>query len=182
MVRDWRNVKMPFLIIFGVIASVLILFSYKNTMTTTNYLSIAKALVIKWESLRLNAYQDVGGLWTIGYGHLIKANEPYHPYGTQKTISIVEAVELLLKDMSSAIDCVNRKVKVPLTTNQRAALISFVFNVGCGAFSDSTMLRKINASDFSGASDEFDKWIYAKGKKIDGLANRRMNEKQIFNS
>ena len=64
--------------------------------------------------------------------------------------------------------------------NQFDALVSFVFNMGVGAFSTSTMLKFINANHFPLAAGQFDRWVYAKGKKLEGLVKRRKEEKELF--
>lgn len=71
-------------------------------------------------------------------------------------------------------------VKVPFKSDyQHAAMLSFVYNVGIGNFSSSTMLKKLNAGNYSGACLELTKWIYAKGKKLNGLVTRRTKEYQF---
>jgi GH24 family phage-related lysozyme (muramidase) len=114
---------------------------------------------------------------TIGWGHT---------YGVKlgRTISEAEAEVLLDHDYQQAEDDVLELVTVPLTDNQLGALTSFVFNLGQGNFSKSTLLRKINASDFAGAAAEFDKWVYATVNgvktKLSGLVVRRKLERSLF--
>ncbi len=131
-------------------------------------------LVKKWEGLRLEPYRDSAGLWTVGYGHLL-------PQGnTLKPITKQQADILLDHDIETARRAVSDLVTVPLTHNQRAALVSFVFNVGRGNFANSTLLRKLNAGDYDGAAREFGRWVYAGGRKVAGLENRRFDEMQTF--
>lgn len=139
-----------------------------------------KELIAGSEGLRTDAYQDVAGKWTIGYGHLIQPGEPYHPYGTVREISTEEADALFARDTSIATGCVNESVTVPLTDNQRAALVSFVFNVGCGAFRNSTLLKKLNSGDYESAADELTRWVNAGGVRVAGLVNRRNLEREVF--
>ena len=61
---------------------------------------------------------------------------------------------------------------------QKAALISFSYNVGVGALSSSTLLRKLNAGDHIAACEELSRWVYANRKKLNGLVTRRAEEKQ----
>ncbi len=75
---------------------------------------------------------------------------------------------------------VNRLVTVPLTQNQFDALISFVFNLGIGNFRTSTLLKKLNAGDYTGAAKEFPPWVRADGKQLPGLIKRRDAEKALF--
>ena len=104
------------------------------------------------EGTRLVAYQDVKGIWTIGVGH----TGPEVKQGLVWTM--VQGLDALRLDVGKAEDCINSVVGVELTQNQFDALASFIFNVGVGAFKASTMLKKINAKDFTGAIKEFDKW------------------------
>ena len=140
----------------------------------------AAELVKRWEGLSLTAYKDIAGKLTIGWGHLVKAGEALNP------ISAAQAEEILFEDMSSARAAVNGLVRVPLTEGQRAALVSFVFNLGRQAFAGSTLLRKLNAGDYAGAAAQFDLWVYAKdpktGAKVksQGLINRRASERATF--
>ena len=77
--------------------------------------------------------------------------------------------------------CVNRYVDNKSTTlHQAGAMVDFVFNVGCGAFRKSTLLKKVNAGDMAGAADEFLKWTYIGKKRSAGLLRRRTEERALF--
>lgn len=136
-----------------------------------------KSIIKHCEGLRLTSYVCPAGKPTIGWGHT---------YGVKlgRTISEAEAEVLLDHDYQQAEDDVLELVTVPLTDNQLGALTSFVFNLGQGNFSKSTLLRKINASDFAGAAAEFDKWVYATVNgvktKLNGLVVRRKLERSLF--
>lgn len=132
-------------------------------------------LIKKWEGLSLTSYTDSVGVWTIGYGHT-KTAKP-HQRITEK-----QAEELLRQDLASHEVFVNRYVKVELTQNQFDALSSFVFNLGGGALQKSTLLKKLNKEDYEGAAAEFDKWVNAGGKRLQGLVNRRKAERELFES
>lgn len=134
----------------------------------------AKALVKRFEGFSLTRYVDESGLDHIGYGHLIKPGEDW------QSITTGQAEWLLEADMAWARDCVSRAVKLPLSSNQRAALVSFVFNVGCTAFEGSTLLRLLNAGDTAGAADEFLKWNKVQGEVSQGLVDRRFIERDVF--
>ena len=90
-----------------------------------------------------------------------------------------KAEELYRNDFKAHIAPI-KKVKVSLTGNQKIALASLIYNIGGGAFDNSTLLKKLNNGDYKGASDEFDKWVYQNGKKLKGLVNRRKREKELF--
>lgn len=126
------------------------------------------------EGLRLTAYLDGGGVWTIGYGHTgadVRGG---------LTIPLSEAERLLTRDLRVAEGHVNDAVKVKLTQNQFDALVSFVYNVGGGAFRSSTLLKLLNAGDYEGAASQLPRWNKDNGKVVNGLTNRRHEERDLF--
>lgn len=131
---------------------------------------LGKAEVADYEGLRLKAYQDTGGVWTIGVGH----TGPEVVKGL--VITKEKAMQLLAEDLVEAEDAVNRLVKVPLTQGQFDALASFVFNLGEGQFGKSTLLKKLNAGNYDGARNEFKRWVFDAGKVQPGLVKRRVGE------
>jgi len=146
-------------------------------MPSTNNLSYSKAglsLTESFEGVRLTAYQDQVGVWTIGYGH---TGPDVH---AGLTITQDQANDLLMGDVSHAVSAVNRLVTVPLTQNQFDALVDFVFNVGIGNFASSTLLRELNASNFTDAAAQFERWSHAGGVVVAGLLRRRQAEARLF--
>lgn len=125
------------------------------------------------ESCRLAAYQDVVGVWTIGYGHTRGVT-------TGQTCTPDQALAWLLEDAQEAITAVNRLVTVPLTQGQFDALVDFVFNLGEGALAGSTLLRLLNAGDSVGAAAQFPRWDHAGGVEVAGLLTRRQSEAAMF--
>lgn len=67
-----------------------------------------------------------------------------------------------------------------ITQNQFDALVSFTFNLGSGKLESSTLLKKLNQGNIADAANEFDRWVYADGKKLNGLIARRAAEKELF--
>ena len=132
-------------------------------------------LIAQFESCCLTAYQDIRGIWTIGFGH----TGPEVVEGLAWTQDQADAQ--LLKDTQYATNTVNQLVKVPLTQGQFSALCSFVFNVGSGNFHSSTMLRLLNSGDYVGAAGEFERWDKSGGVVVAGLLRRRVAEEQEFN-
>jgi lysozyme len=129
------------------------------------------------EGCRLTAYPDPGtggAPWTIGYGH----TGPEVHEGM--TITHDQATEFLKEDIKSSEAAVKRCVEVPLTQGQYNALVDFAFNAGAGNLQHSTLLRKVNASDFAGAVEEFGKWVNGGGHVLPGLVRRRHAESQAF--
>lgn len=135
-------------------------------------------LIKEFEGLRLQAYQDSVGVWTIGYGHTASAGSPRPVSGMRITES--EAEEILRRDLNQYEDAVTSSVKVPLSSNQFSALVSFTFNLGAGNLRSSTLLRKLNAGDYLGAAHEFSRWNKAGGKVLAGLTRRREAEQILF--
>ena len=127
------------------------------------------------EGKRNSKYKDSAGYWTIGIGHLIKKGESFPDTMTDK-----EVYDLFKNDIKGFEDSVNKIVKIPLNQKQFNALVSFTFNLGIGAFSGSTLLRKLNSNDVAGAANEFLKWNKAGGEVIQGLVFRRQRERELF--
>lgn len=144
-------------------------------------ISLALPIVKNFEGFSANAYPDPpgSGKYSIGYGHQIKPGESYGP---SSVIAQDEAEQLLRGDIAGAYSCVEQNVNVALSPQQTAALISFVFNVGCGAFENSTMLTLLNQGDFEGAAAQFPSWIHSGGQVSDALVSRRSQEQELFNS
>lgn len=131
-------------------------------------------LIKSFEGLELKAYKDSVGVLTIGWGST-------GSHVKQGMVITKEQAEALLKeDVSRFEKGVNDFVKVPLTQNQFDSLVSFSFNLGLGNLKSSTLLKKLNASDYSGAANEFLRWNKAAGKVLNGLTRRRQAEKDMF--
>lgn len=135
-------------------------------------------LIKSFEGLELKAYKDSVGVWTIGYGHTSMAGPPTVKPGM--TLTKREAEDLLLSDLKKYEKAVNDYVTVDLNDNQYGALTSFTYNLGSGNLKSSTLLKKVNAKDFSGAAKEFSKWNKAGGKVLNGLIRRRAAEAALF--
>lgn len=135
-------------------------------------IGIASTVVTHFESFRSKTYFDPVGIPTICYGHTATA-----VMGQIKTAN--ECQQLLDADLTVAIKAVDSLVKVPLPVERRAALVSFVYNVGQGKLAGSTLLRKLNAGDVAGACAEFGRWVYAGGVKLNGLVARRAEERAL---
>jgi lysozyme len=130
-------------------------------------------IIRKHEGLRLKAYKCPAGVWTIGYGSTRGVTDGME-------ITADEANMRLWRDVKDSEKCVNGAVTVPLTQGEFDALCSFVFNLGCGAFRRSTLLRLLNDSDYDRAADEFARWNKAGGRVLPGLVARREEEKKRF--
>jgi len=136
-------------------------------------------LIKHFESLRLNAYQDSVGIWTIGWGHTgLSHNDGTVHEG--RVITEDEAVALLKKDLKTFEDEVEKCVSVDINDNQFSALVSFAFNLGGTNLRKSTLLKRLNDEQHFNASKEFKKWSKAGGKRLGGLVRRRISERNLF--
>lgn len=127
------------------------------------------------EGLRLTAYDDGGGVWTIGWGST---------KGVKQGMKITrETAEKMLKDDLVVFEGgVDALVKVPLTQNQFNVLVSFSFNVGMAAFRKSTLLKVLNQGHYDRVPNELSKWVKDNGKVVQGLVKRRALEAALFMS
>ncbi len=131
------------------------------------------ALIRQFEGLRLSAYLCPAAIPTIGYGSTAGVK-------LGQTITAERAEQLLREDVRQFEAAVSRLVKVPLKQGQFDSLTSFAFNLGAKALEKSTLLRLLNAGDYPGAAAQFDRWVYASGKKLSGLVKRRAAERALF--
>lgn len=131
-------------------------------------------LIKDFEKLRLESYDDGGGVITIGYGHT--GSDVY--LGLK--IDEEEAIRLLKFDLLIAEECVDESVEVELSQERFDALVSFVFNVGCKAFKSSTLLKLLNTGNYDGAKGQFGRWNKDNGKVLAGLIRRRAAEVELF--
>ncbi|MFI7997869.1 lysozyme [Serratia marcescens] len=135
-------------------------------------------LIKRFEGLRLKAYQDSVGVWTIGYGWTQPVDGK--KVGPRMQIDQATADRLLKCGVVQYEQGVNQLVKVKITQGQFDALVSFAYNLGLRSLSTSTLLQKLNAGDKQGAADQFGRWVNAGGKRLDGLVARRAAEREMF--
>lgn len=136
----------------------------------------AKDLTKESEGLKLQAYQDPGGIWTIGYGQTGK----WVVNGL--TCTKEQAEEWLDDNYDKIIKQIQQIVKVELNDNQLGALCDFVYNLGIGQLSSSTLLSLLNKGDYTGACEQFSRWVYQNKVKLPGLVTRREREQQLWNT
>lgn len=134
--------------------------------------SIAAATVGYFEGRSNLAYLDPVGIPTICEG--ITAGVKLGQFKTD-----AQCDELLASEVGKAVAVVDQAVREPQPATRRAALGSFVYNVGAGAFRGSTLLRKLNAGDAVGACNELPRWVMAKGRVLQGLVKRRQAEREL---
>ncbi len=127
------------------------------------------------EGVRYQAYQDTGGVYTIGVGHTSGVYKG-------QTATPEQVRQWLSEDIVEAEDAVNRNVKVALSQGQFDALVDFVFNVGETQFLKSTLLRLLNQGAYTLAGNQFSRWIYDNGVKQPGLIKRAVGRQAMWNS
>jgi GH24 family phage-related lysozyme (muramidase) len=135
-------------------------------------------IIKHFEGMRTRSYQDSVGVWTIGYGHTSMAGPP--SVGPNMSITAAEAEKILKQDLGVFEKAVSDATTRTPTSDQFSAMVSFTFNVGASAFRESTLLRKHNGGDISGAANEFLRWVFAGGQKLPGLERRRKAERALY--
>jgi len=135
-------------------------------------------LIAEFEGFRSKAYQDIVGVWTIGYGTTFYHNGRRVKQGD--TITKEDAFIHLENVANSFLETVESYVKAELTQNEIDAIASLIYNVGTGNFIKSTLLKKINAELFDEAGNQFLRWNRAGGKEVAGLTRRREAERELF--
>lgn len=133
-------------------------------------------LIKQFEGFKPRPYVCSGGFLTIGYGHKILPSDKYN------NITPERAELILLKDLLRMERAVLKYIDNELNDDQFASLVSFTFNLGPAALQRSALRQKINYGDYNAAANEFNKWVYAGGRKIMGLVRRRKVERDLFMS
>lgn len=127
-----------------------------------------------YEGCSLKAYQDIVGVWTIGYGD----TENVKP---GMVITQQEAEERLTRRLNREFEPgVRAAVTGPIQQGQFDAMVSLAYNIGMAAFTSSTLVKLFNAGDVQLAADQFPRWDKAGGKSVKGLRRRRAAERALF--
>lgn len=133
-----------------------------------------RALIKRFEGLRLDAYLCPAGVWTIGYGHTgdVRSGDRITEHQADAILDVdLDRFERAVGELTDGLE---------LNENQFSALVSFAFNLGEAALTRSTLLRHLRAGDLERAADEFRKWVYAGGQVLPGLVKRRAAERELF--
>ena len=136
-------------------------------------------LIKEFEGFKPRAYRDSVGVWTIGYGTTAMAGVGIAPKAGM-VITEAQAEEYLQITVDKFAADIMRRLKHPATPNQFGAMVSLAYNVGPGNFARSSVLRRFNANDFTGASVSFRLWNKAGGRVLAGLTRRRAAEAVLF--
>ena len=131
-------------------------------------------LIQRFEGCKLDAYQDAVSVWTCGWG----STGPDIHHGTKFT---QEQADKRLRDHLELVEgCLSRNVTVPLNQNQIDALACWIYNLGCGNFMNSTLLKKLNTGDYAAVPDQIKRWNRAGTQVLPGLVTRRAAEAELF--
>ena len=141
--------------------------------------SAALRLIKEFEGFEAEAYKDPVGIVTIGYGTTAAAGVGISPKLGDK-ITEAQATDYLKRAVDKFAAQILPKITRTPTGNQFGAMVSLAYNIGPGAFNKSTVLRRFNAGDISGAADAFLMWNKAGGKVLAGLTRRRKAERELF--
>jgi GH24 family phage-related lysozyme (muramidase) len=136
----------------------------------TNHTAVQ--IIKEEETLQLKAY-ELGGYWQIGYGHLMLEGE-------KDEITEAEAEAFLVADLIWCENAIERYVVIPVTLNEFSAMVAFCYNVGSGKTRGSSIVKRINEQDRSGAANAFLLWNRMNGVVMQALANRRARERTLF--
>lgn len=156
-----------------VVAAIVLLLLISNRVS-------AEKIIAQFEGLRLNAYKDTAGVWTIGYG-TTKNPDTGDKIKQGDAITKAKALDWLKKDTAAFKAGVQKLVKVPVNDNQLAALTSLAYNIGLTAFSRSTLLRYLNSNVAKEqVAAQFLRWNRSGGQIVRGLTIRRKLESDLF--
>ena len=145
-------------------------------MSNFTYSETGLALTKQFEGIRLSAYPDPAGIWTIGYGHTGPGVFP------GVTITQPQADIFLESDVARAVTAINHLVSSAINQNQFDALVDFAFNLGIASLANSTLLRFVNNGDLPAAAAQFPLWNHSHGRVLPGLLERRQAEAKLFTS
>lgn len=137
----------------------------------------ASRLIVRYEGYHAVPYNDEAGHCTVGIGRLLHKGECD---GSERTLTRQRAYSDLVDHIRMVDAQLNRLVKINLSQHELDALVSFSYNVGCGAVKGSKLLKLLNAGDKRGAANEFLKWTKRGGKSSRGLRKRRIEERKMF--
>lgn len=138
-----------------------------------NYSGQGLGMTARFEGFRSKAYQDQGGVWTIGYGRTVGVKEGDETTEPAEREALEQAILRIVAQ-------INRDLKVRVTQGEFDALVDFAYNLGLYAEEHSTLWAKLQAGDFAGAAAEFPRWAHCNGVQVQGLLTRRLAEQAEF--
>jgi lysozyme len=138
-------------------------------------------LIKKFEGFSAKPYLCPAKVWTIGYGST-RYEDGTPVKSTDKPIDESRAIQIMQETLKTYENAVSRYVTVNINQNQFDALVSFAYNLGNKALLNSTLLKRINEGNFLAANNQFMRWVYADGVKLQGLVRRREAERVLFST
>lgn len=152
---------------------------YRMTKNMDKYSGTMSDLIKKFEGYKDKAYQDVKGIWTIGFGLTRYPNGVAVQPGD--TITREQGEQYFQHTLQKFAQGVEDSIKTKVNNNQFAALVSLAYNIGLTAFKNSTLLKLVNDNPNNPEiKKEFMKWVYSGGKKVKGLITRRETESKLY--
>lgn len=143
-------------------------------------IALAAKTIEHFEGFVDHAYRDVVGIPTIGIGHRIRKGDGYD---MSSTVTRQEAENMLMDmDLHAVVECIDEKVLQVLNDNQAAALCSLCYNIGVTNFSQSSLLKDLNAGELGEADGQFQRWVHAGDRILQDLVDRRRAEAALFNT
>lgn len=139
-------------------------------------IAAAVSFIAPWEGLRTEAYPDIVGVWTVCYGETngVKPDDRH----TKDQCDQMLAVQV--KAYAGRLNkCIDDGIEARMPQSMKVALYSWAYNVGTSAACGSTLVRKVNAGDLTGACNELPRWNRAGGRVVPGLSNRRAGEYRL---
>jgi len=136
-------------------------------------------LIKEFEGCKLTAYKCPAGIWTIGYGTTASAFVGITPHEGMK-ITQADAETYLKMAVEKFSEAIKPAITQPINENEMGAFVSLAYNIGSGAFKNSSALRHFNAGDKTKAADAILMWNKAGGKVLSGLVRRRAAERALF--
>lgn len=159
--------------------SVMFRVEYKRSNMKTSKTGIK--MIAEFEGFKSKPYLDVVGIPTIGHGFTFYPKTKKKVTLKDSPITLEESYNILSEMLVQFENGVKKAVKVPINQNQFDALVSFSYNVGIGAFSNSTLLKKLNKNpNDKSIEKEFLRWNKAGGRVFKGLTNRRIKEAKLY--
>lgn len=147
-----------------------------NNLFSGDAISKAVDLIAGFEGFSAKPYWDVDG-YSIGYGHHFISGDGYT---VDSIVTEEQAWQQLMIDVQGFLNCIQGSFHRQPTNNQAAAMISLAYNIGCGAFTSSTLIQKFNAGDLEGAAQQFSVWRISGGVINKTLEGRRSDEQEVF--
>ena len=144
-------------------------------------LNLAAGLCRQFEGLRLKPYLCPASIPTIGYGSTRYADGRRVTL-KDKPITAEQAEDLLLLTLRRDYLAGVLKASPGLADKPRAlaAIVDFAYNLGVAKYEGSTLRKRVDAGDWSGARAELAKWVRGGGQVLPGLVARRAAEAKLM--